>query len=143
MIEHRIFATLALLGSLAIAGCGNGLAQVDGTVTLDGTAVQGGPQMSAMVNFVHEDGRGTPSMGVIDSSGHYSLKTGANNGTQPGSYLVGITVQKVTPPTARESMPQATLVSPAKYGDIIQSGLRADVKAGRNTFDFNLSSTNK
>jgi hypothetical protein len=144
IMGRRIFALLVLLSSLGIVGCGNGLARVSGTVTLDGNPIQGGPQMYSTVNFVREDGRGTPSTGIIDGAGHYTLRTGAQEGIQPGSYLVGIAAQKVTPPATPEGMPQATLVSPAKYADITKSGLREDVKPGRNSFDFALSSaTNK
>jgi hypothetical protein len=143
MRVRRTFALLVLLGSPGIVGCGNGLAKVSGTVTLDGKPIQGGPQMYATVNFVREDGRGTASVGIIDASGHYTLRMGAQEGIQPGPYLVGIAAQKVTPPATPEGMPQATLVTPAKYADITQSGFREEVKAGRNTFDFALSSTGK
>jgi hypothetical protein len=99
--------------------------------------------MYSAVNFVREDGRGTPSTGIIDAAGHYTLRTGAQEGIQPGSYLVGIAAQKVTPPATPEGMPLATLVTPPKYADITHSGFREDVKAGRNTFDFALSSAGK
>ena len=144
MMLRRTFALLVLVGSPGIAGCGNGLAKVSGAVTLDGKPIQGGPQMYATVNFVREDGRGTSSIGIIDASGRYTLRMGAQEGIQPGSYLVGIAAQKVTPPATPEGMPQATLVTPPKYADITHSGFREDVKAGHNTFDFALSSaTNK
>jgi hypothetical protein len=139
-IGHQILALLLLVGLLGITGCGNGLAKVNGTVSLDGKPIQGGPQTHATVNFVRDNGRGNSSVGTIDESGHYSLRKGSQEGIEPGSYLVSIAVQKVTPPATPEGMPQATLVSPAKFADITKSGLREDVKPGANTFDFALSS---
>jgi hypothetical protein len=139
-VGHRVLALLVVVGSLGVAGCGNGLAKVGGTVSLDGKPIQGGPQLSASVNFVRDDGRGTSSVGIIDGSGHYSLRKGSQEGIEPGSYLVSIAVQKVTPPATPEGMPQATLLSPAKYADITKSGLHEDVKPGHNTFDFAISS---
>jgi hypothetical protein len=139
-VGHQIFALLLLAGFLSVAGCGNGLAKVSGTVSIDGKPVKGGPQMSALVNFVQENGRGTSSVGTIDESGHYTLRKGSQEGIEPGSYLVSISVQKVTPPATREGLPQATLLSPAKYADITKSGLRKEVQPGSNTLDFDLSS---
>jgi len=143
MVGGRILALLVLLSSLGLLGCGNGLAQVSGTVTLDGKPIEGGPEMNGTVNFVRDDGRGAPAIGIIDRSGHYTLRTGAREGVEPGSYLIGIAAKKVTPPSTPEGMPQAKLVTPPKYADITQSGFREDVKAGRNRFDFDLNSLGK
>lgn len=140
MTYRHVFALFALLGSSAFLGCGNGLAHVSGAVTLDGQPLQGGSQMDASVSFVREDGHGAPAVGVIDESGRYTLKTGAQTGVAPGAYLVGISAKKITLPTTREGMPQATMITPAKYASITESGFRADVKPGSNSFDFALDS---
>jgi hypothetical protein len=142
-VGQQVLAVLLTLGALSLAGCGNGLAKVSGTVSLDGKTIKGGPQTSATVNFVREDGHGTSSVGLIDGSGRYSLRKGSQEGIEPGTYLVSIAIQKVSPPATPEGMPQATLLSPAKYADITKSGLREDVKPGTNNFDFALSSTGK
>jgi hypothetical protein len=140
MTSRRILVLVLFLEASAVVGCGNGLVQVSGTVTLDGKPLAGGPQMDASVSFVREDGHGRPAVGVIDESGNYTLKTGSQTGVEPGSYLVGIEAKKITMPTTREGMPQATLLTPAKYGNVTESGLRAEVKPGSNTFDFALES---
>jgi hypothetical protein len=140
MTIRRIIALTMLLGTPALAGCGNGLASVSGTITLDGKPVQGGPQMDASVSFIREDGRGAASAGTIDESGHYRLMTGAQAGVEPGSYLVGVAAKQIIPPAKPDGMPQAKLITPRKYAIVTESGFRADVKPGSNTLDFALSS---
>jgi hypothetical protein len=130
----------AVLALPMIAGCGNGLANVSGTVTLGGEPVVGGPQVYGTVTFCRDDGGGASAVGVIDASGRYTLMTGAQPGIEPGSYLVGVAVKKITLPATRDAMPLATLVTPRKYASVTESGLREDVKPGSNTFDFAMSS---
>jgi len=137
--------TILLLVSLSlpiIAGCGNGLAAVSGVVTLDGQSV-GGPDKYGTVSFSRESGGGAPAIGIIDESGHYELKTGSQAGVEPGTYLIAIAVKRVTPPKNQDGLPQLTLLTPAKYASGTQSGLRGEVKPGRNTIDFALSSKAK
>jgi hypothetical protein len=140
MTSRRIFALVVLPVASAVVGCGNGLADVSGTVTLDGKPLQGGPQMDATVSFVREDGHGTPAVGFIDESGRYTLKLGAQTGIAPGTYLLGLSAKKITMPATREDMPKATLITPPKYESVTESGFRADLKPGSNTFDFALES---
>jgi hypothetical protein len=119
-------------------GCGNGLATVEGTVTLDSQPV-GGAGIYGTVTFSRESG-GAPGVGTIDQSGHYELQTGSRNGVEPGDYMVAVSVKRVEPPVNRDALPKATPISPEKYASAAQSGLRADVKPGRNSIDFALSS---
>jgi hypothetical protein len=139
MSKGRMIFGLMCVLLPAMAGCGNGLATVSGTVTLDGQPA-GGPDRYAAVNFSRESGGGAPAVGIVDESGHYTLKTGAQDGLEPGNYSVAISVQKVTPPKSQDAMPQLTLISPAKYSRAAESGLRKEVKPGRNAIDFALSS---
>ena len=120
-------------------GCGNGLAKVTGTVTLDGQPVNGGPEIYGTVRFFHEGGGGA-GVAIIGNSGQYELKTGAQRGIEPGTYRVAISIQKVTPGANEYAESKLTLISPAKYASIPGSGLRADVNQGRNTINFDLVS---
>jgi hypothetical protein len=120
------------------SGCGNGLASVSGVVMLDGRQV-GGADKYGTVTFVRESG-GAPVVGIIDESGHYTLKTGTQDGVEPGMYLVSIAVRKITPSAQQYGLAQATAITPARYASAAQSGLKNEVKPGRNTIDFNLSS---
>lgn len=139
----RWLALLLLVGLSFTVGCGNGLASVSGTVKLDGAPVIGGPEKYGTVSFYREGGGGAPGAAIIDGSGHYELKTGSQRGIQPGGYLVAIAIKKITPGANEYAETKATLISPPKYGSIPGSGLRADVKQGRNTFDFDLVSNAK
>lgn len=125
---------------MALTGCGDGLSRVSGTVTLDGSPIAVGKQMNGTVNFVREDGSGARATGYIDETGRYALTTGAKNGIEPGTYLVGIAVNQVTIPADPAAMPQPKLITPRKYSNSRDSGLKAEVKPGKNTFDFALSS---
>ena len=129
-----------MLGLPMTAGCGNGLAKVSGTVTVDGEPVASGPNVYGTVTFCRDDGGGASAVGVIDTSGRYTLMTGAQRGIEPGSYLVGVAVKKITPPATRDAMPLATLITPRKYASVTESGLREDVKPGSNTLDFAIAS---
>lgn len=135
---------LLLLGMLFLpvvtAGCGDGLARVSGAVTLDGQPVVGGADKYGTVSFCKEDGGGAPAIGTLDSFGRYTLSTGARSGVEPGKYLVGVAVKKISPPARPNDMPMATLITPRKYARVSQSGVSVEVQSGNNSFDFALSS---
>src|SRR3954468_23189454 len=95
--ERILLAALSVL-TLVITGCGNGLASVTGAVTLDGQAITG-PNKYGTVSFYRESGGGAPAIGIMDQTGHYTLKTGSADGIEPGTYRVAIAVKKVTPAT--------------------------------------------
>src|SRR5262249_38316048 len=126
-----------------LAGCGSQLAEVEGTVTLDGQKVVGGRDVRGTVLFSPNQ-PGLPSgSGALDESGTYTAYVGATEGLPPGSYGVAVTVTKIVPPSAPGGTPSGRLLSPPEYSDPRNSGLHADVKAGRNRFDFALSSQRK
>jgi hypothetical protein len=133
----RVLA-LGMCTTVVFTGCGNGLANVSGAVTLNDRPV-GGEGIYGTVTFAPESG-GALGTGTIDQSGRYKLETGSRNGIEPGAYKVAVSIKKVEPPVNRDAMPKATSISPEKYANAAQSGLRADVKPGRNSIDFALSS---
>jgi hypothetical protein len=140
----RPLSSLLLLLILSFtSGCGNGLASVSGAVTLDGQPVIGGPDKYGTVSFSREGGGGATGVAIIDGSGRYELKTGAQSGIEPGAYQVAIAIKRISPGANEYAETKATLISPAKYGSIPSSGLRADVKQGRNTINFDLVSNAK
>ena len=131
---------LVLLALSATLGCGDGLASVSGVVQLDGQPIAGGPRMYGTVTFYPESGSGVPAVGLIDEQGRYELRSGSREGVEPGAYLVGIAVKKITMPSTPEGMPKPTLITPPKYASVTESGFREEVKPGNNTFDFALVS---
>lgn len=118
---------------LGIAGCGGSdlppLGDVEGTVTMDGQ-----PLPNVTVQF-HSNAGGRPGSGVTDKDGKFKL-----------TYLDGATGSKVGPSKVEittfwpdgEPGPGQKETVPEKYNS--KSTLSADVKPGKNTFDFPLTS---
>jgi len=127
----RAFGGLALCAALA-AGCdGSGLADVSGTVTVDGAPVEEGS-----ITFVPADGQGQTAGGPI-KDGKYSVRA------SPGRMKVSISAPKAigkkklynTP-----NSPEGTIWKeglPARYNE--QTELTLDVKPGRNAKDWELT----
>ncbi len=133
-----------------LAGCGGSvekdlpeLAQVTGTVTLDGN-----PVADAQVTFIPE--KGPTATGRTDSAGKYVLGTkGTDDGASVGKHKVTVAKVGGPPPdaTGAESYaipdpnkPPAGGI-PQKYSDMVASGLTATVEAGKeNQVDLPLTS---
>lgn len=136
IMKLPIFCLLAI----GLCGCGGGsdsppLGTVSGVVTLDDK-----PLANAEVTFQPEKGRA--SVGQTDSDGNYTLAyTGSANGALIGSHRVVITsaVEAFSDESGegkdREARPE---ILPPKYNS--QTTLDAEVKAGANSIDFQLSS---
>lgn len=131
----------AVMTSIVLTGCGNGLSSVSGTLNLDGTPLARTDNVNVTIMFYPESGSGAPAAAMADETGRYVLSTGSQESLAPGSYVVTLSATEFTPPTAAGGMPNRRVLTPARYANPKQSGLRAEVKPGRNTFDFELSST--
>jgi hypothetical protein len=123
------------LTTAACGGCGSSdhpdLGRVRGTVTLDGE-----PLADATVAFYPDEGRA--SVGTTDSDGEYELTyVGDTRGAVLGPHKVRITMLKEDA-SAEDTVRQATEPIPARYN--AQTTLSAEVKEGKNTFDFDLKS---
>jgi hypothetical protein len=129
-----------VLAICSLVGCGGSGATVSGIVTLDGKPVEGSRELYGTVNFYRADGSGSPATAMIRESGAYSLVTGGKKGLEPGSYKVAITLKKIIPPAEPGGDTGNKRIGPAKYGQPTESGLTAEVKPGKNTFDFALVS---
>ena len=124
----------ALLFSLPLAGCGGpeNVASVRGVVTLDGQ-----PLPDATLEFQPEKGR--PSFGKTDEEGYYTLLyTPEHDGAEIGKHQVRIsTASESTDPATGEMKTEPEKV-PAKYN--VKSELTAEVEAGSNEINFDLTS---
>ena len=133
---RRIAPLVLIVGSLfLICGCTGGdggqvkippLGKVQGKVTLDGN-----PLANAIVEF--DSTMGHPSRGTTDSGGVYSL---AYDESHPGA-AVGENTVRITTATGAAAAGAVEKV-PAKYNEGRE--LKATVKEGNNTFDFDLKS---
>jgi hypothetical protein len=153
MVRKAVFA--AILAGLVIAGVVGCQPQgatertypVTGTVTLNNQ-----PLADATVTF-HPISGGKVAVGKTDASGKFTLTTAGTgqSGAIPGRYKV--TVQKfesqeqpaaapasgeyVEAPADTTPAPSKNVL-PEKYADPNTSGFEAEVKAGENSFTFNL-----
>jgi hypothetical protein len=141
----NLFAHAAVVGCLVVAtsGCGNGLARVSGQVTLDDQPLAGGQDVRGTVYFYPEAGTGAPAVGLLDSSGKYSLNTGTKKGIKPGAYKVTISATRIIAASQAGEAPSGRPITPRHYADPAKSGFRVDVSKGSNTFDFALESNAK
>ena len=99
----NLAASCGLIVALSmLAGCNDSLADVAGVVTLDGTPVEGSPDLYGTVIFYREDGGWHPAVGIIQEAGRYEIATGTKRGLEPGNYRVGVAVKKILPPTTPE-----------------------------------------
>ena len=123
--------TLAGLTFPLVSGCAGGsdlpLGRVSGQVTLDGEPLSG-----ASVKFTPVgDGRG--SFGSTDASGMYSLEyTYEKSGALVGEHLVVINSAEKDDESIKDP------VVPEQYNTKFE--LKADVKPGKNRYDFKLNS---
>jgi hypothetical protein len=131
MTRNLLIAGLLLF---AVAGCGGSQGRVSGQVTLDGQPLTKGDISFSPV------ADGVVASGQIDSGGNYSLKVGTSAAIPPGSYRVTVVAVEPVAPTPEHPEPLPTLLTPKKYNNPATSELSAEVKAGSNTFNFDLKS---
>jgi hypothetical protein len=126
---------LALSVAGLSAGCGGGpdnMADVSGTVTLDGQ-----PLSRARVEFSPADG--SPSMGLTDEQGRYSLRFSRDvDGAMIGDHKIKISTYAPANPDAEPPTQDVPEKVPAKYN--VKTELTKKVEKGSNTIDFQLQS---
>lgn len=125
-------------------GCGRGvklppLAEVSGTVTLDGKALAG-----ATVQFIPDETKGTkglPAQGVTDENGHFELTTLRHKGAPIGFHKVMVEARR---PRKGPMDTQSPSLIPLAYNDPKKSGLSFEVKklnkGEKNEFNLPLTS---
>jgi hypothetical protein len=120
--HKRACSVLMLLTAFAVTGCGNRPSKVTGTVTLDGTPVEG-----AHVTFSPVDGKGRSASGGTSSGGKFELTTfKENDGALPGEYKVTVTYRD----PIEFDKPPATGI------DAMKSGQKAQPKAKKAKYDI-------
>ena len=115
-----------------IAGCNRGpqLGEIEGTVRLDGEAVEA-------ASLIFQPDTGAPSTGTTDAEGHFEIMFEKG---RPGA-VIGrhkVTIQTYRFGLSEDRTPQITPERiPPKYNR--QTELVREVTAGRQTFDFDLT----
>lgn len=136
----NIRSTVGLIAALALVsmtvGCGNGLADVRGLVTVEGESLTGGDDVRGTIYFYPEGGTGAPAVGILDSEGRYRISTGTKTGVAPGAYAVSISATRIV--QSEGGTPSGRPITDRKFADPRQSGLRVEVGPGSNEFDFDV-----
>lgn len=132
----RFAAMLPLAATfLALSGCGNGMSQVSGQVTLDGQPLHGGNGNTRVtIQFQPVDGFGANAIALADENGNYAIATGSQKGIRPGDYAVMCSVS---------TLGAGGPVADPKYANAKTSGLRFTVQSGKNEFNIPLQSPPK
>ena len=140
-MRSRVLVRFIWLSSLWLvaAGCGEQLANVAGTVTLDGRPLAMSPAQRGTVVFYPASG-GALATGTIASDATYRLSTGSATGVAAGDYLVSVRVVEVVPASAEHAEPSGRAVTPAIYGDANTSGFKFTISPGENKCDLALRS---
>lgn len=141
-MRTQLFCALAAGLSGLLVGCGGSgpeLTEVTGKITLDGA-----PVVACNVTFVPTGG-GSPSYGRTDGKGEYRLMfTRDRYGALPGQHAVRLETQKLSKSekeelrSSGEDVPEEFVPIPKKYAE--DGALSAQVKSGKNTIDFELTS---
>lgn len=132
-----------LVVCLTASGCGDGLASLQGMVTIDGQ-----PAPRGLVLEFSPLGVGSSSYATTDAEGRYEAAfTFRRKGIEPGEHLVRLLPSQVEPPmpeidasgrpVAPEKTEPAAVKLPQKYYGEVETIV---VAAGRNTHDFELVS---
>jgi hypothetical protein len=127
--------------SALVAGCGNGMSQVSGAITLDGQPLYARDGVTATVMF-QPTGGGAAAVGKLDRDGKYHISTGSQSGLRPGDYVATCAVNKVIASTDGGAA-SAKGMSDPKYSDSKTSGFAFTVRPGNNEFDLALESLKK
>ena len=133
----RLSALFVAVVSVGVTGCGGDtppIGAVSGTITLNGQPLEG-----ATVEFAPAKGRG--SIGVTDDKGTYVLKyTNTVDGALVGEHTVRITTG--APRSASNEGGDSPGGKPERIPPAYnsQSEVKAEVKAGSNTFDYDIDS---
>lgn len=148
MKRHRFCRTIVIgIALLFLSGCGPSdqpeLGEVTGVITLDGKPLSG-------IAVVFQPANGRPARGTTDAEGKYELTyIRQTKGTKVGPNRVEIAPSEEgeadeseaddgESQPARKQSKSAKPKIPARYN--ARTELNADVKAGKNTFDFKLES---
>lgn len=137
--RRLVVAGLIPVLGLSLMGCGSSgppMGRVSGKITY-----QGKPVTKGSVSFVSTEPERPNANGPIGTDGYYSLQTTLpGDGAQVGDYLVSISGK--SPDELNDPLPGVVVkiksAVPAKFENPATSTLKASVKSGSNSLDFDL-----
>jgi len=122
--------TFVFLCFFAAVGCGNPVATVTGKVTLNGKALEFGD-----IGFHLDDGSVVGNAKILNG-GIYSIEGKAQ--LPPGNYKAVIIANETSVSKEPGSVIMPKCITPEKYGSKEKTPLKAELKAGANTANFDL-----
>lgn len=135
-LVHRCWLSVAICVSTGlIAGCGSSTSKPSGSVS-GRVTFQGQPVTSGVVNLMSKT-LGAGASAPLGEDGKYRL----NDPLEVGDYKVMITPPPPAPPRPEDGPPKPRPTAsdiPNKYRTEATTDLTATVKAGSNTFDFDM-----
>lgn len=138
MIRRAACLLAVMAACVVVGGCGNGLANVSGQITLDGQPLRGGKgDVRVTVQFQPADGIGATAIGLADENGNYVIATGSQSGIRPGVYYVACSQSVLGKPKGPDATPDS------KYANTRTSGLKFTIEPGRNEINIPLESEAK
>jgi len=126
-----MFGVLVICTLLAVGCDGSKFAEVSGTVTVDGTAVETGS-----ITFLPADGQ-SPTAGGEIKDGKYSVKVPVGQMKVSISVPKVIGKKKIYPTPESPEMPVTKEALPERYNE--KTELTLEVKSGPNNKDWELS----
>ena len=130
------FAFFCGLLAIVASGCSPYDSSVYGTLSLDGNPLDRGT-----VTFHPEAGSAT-AYAQVKEDGTFRAQVGGERGLPSGAYGVGVRVVEEIPPKIEGDPPGFRSIIPLKYKNYRSSGLRFDIKKGKNTIEIDLKSDN-
>jgi hypothetical protein len=132
---NRYYLIIALLVCAGSNGCGgNGFAKVEGMVSLDGKALEGGSVAFYPVQS------GPLSYSDIGSNGSYQIRTASRQGVLPGQYVATVSWRSRSPSPGMSLREILALEKvPIRYCTRQTSDLRIEVEPGSNSIDLKLT----
>ncbi len=130
MRQGLVFAILYLILIPLVAGCGGDdrFASVQGTVTIDGSPVEG-----VEILFEADFPGGSPSIGFTDASGRYqAMFTPTQPGAMVGKHRIRIRAEQID----GDGNVNILAEIPPEYG--AESEIEFEVTPGSNTFDLDV-----
>jgi hypothetical protein len=139
IVRRAAGLSLVAAALLVATGCGNGLAEVTGAITVDGQTLTGGNDVRVTVTFQPSSGPGRVAVGLADGNGNYRLSSGSQEGVVPGEYLATCSATQIVRGKEGGVTGGRRLTDPS-YANIKTSGFKFTVTPGSNQIDLALNS---
>ena len=131
---------ISLVLFVSLLGCGEPTATIKGVVNMDGAPISLPENVRGTVIFQPSTRQGPTLNGSIEGGGKFQLAAGSNSLVAPGVYLATVSATELLPATEDNPQPSGKRITPDKYANSDESGLRFVIKPGENNIVVDLES---